>query len=264
MRFGAVAKIIEGLYLKALYGTSYVPPAPSQLGAVPLQLSGGVEGNPDLNSQSAQTPEGAIIFHYWKPLKLQLSVFYTKIENRVEFVQNGLVLTADNLTDSTSIGGTLSANFNWRFLFAKGDVALVKTKIEDPDLPSFTWTTVYADDIEGGRKSPNFPSILSHFNLGVRFPEYHFQVALIGAYVGERKSSYTNIVENRESYLLDSYMTLGAHIKSVDLRFFGNRETTFSLHGNNLTNTQYAHGGALGVDIPALGISAFLKISQEI
>ncbi|MBN2526849.1 MAG: TonB-dependent receptor [Deltaproteobacteria bacterium] len=264
MRFGAVGRIIDGLYLKALYGTSFVPPAPSQLGAVPLELNGGVQGNPNLESQSAQTPEAAIIFSYWKLLGLQLSVFYTKIENRVEFVQNGLFLTADNLSESTSVGGTFSADFKWKFFFSKADISLIKTEIQDPDNPSFTWQTVYGDDIEGERRSPNFPGVLGHLNLGVRFPEYHFQLAILGAYVGDRKSSYANINENRESYLLDPYFTLGANVRTLGLHLIGDRETVISLQGCNLTNSQYSHGGASGTDIPAMGVSAFLKLSQEI
>lgn len=264
MRLGAVAKIIDGLYVKGLYGTSFVPPAPNQLAAVPLQLSGGVEGNPELSSQYAQTPEAAVIFNYWKPLRIQATVFYTKIENRVEFVQNGRLLTADNLTDSRSIGGSFSADFKWKKFFSKGDISIQQTIVEDPALPSFTWQTVYSNDITGGRRSPNFPDVIAHLNLGLRFPEYHFQIVALGTVVGDRKSSYANIIENGESYLLKPYFTLGAHVRTLGLKLIPKRETSISLHGSNLTNTKYSHGGALGADIPAAGPSVFLQIEQEI
>ncbi|MBN2715804.1 MAG: TonB-dependent receptor [Deltaproteobacteria bacterium] len=264
MRLGAVTKIVDGLYLKGLFGTSFVPPAPNQLLAVPLRLNGGVEGNPELSSQYAQTPEAALIFNMWKPLRIQATIFYTRIENRVEFVQNGRLLTADNLTDSQSLGGSLSADFKWENFFTKGDVSLQQTIVEDPDLPSFTWQTVYANDIEGGRRAPNFPELLGHLNIGFRFPKYHFQIATLGTLVGDRKSSYANIIENGKSYLLDPYFLLGAHVRTIGLTPFGNRETTVSLHGDNLTNSKYSHGGALGVDIPAAGPSVFLQLEQEI
>ena len=264
MRFGAVTEIYDGIYLKGLYGTSFVPPAPNQLAAVPLRLNGGVEGNPELDSQYAQTPEAALIVHIWKPLRLQATIFYTRIQNRVEFVQNGRLLTADNLTDSQSLGGSFSADFKWERFFSKGDIAIQQTIVEDPESPSFTWQTVYSNDITGGRRSPNFPNLLAHLNFGFRFPVYHFQIAALGTYVGNRKSSYANIIENGKSYLLDPYFTLGAHIRTLGLHLFQNRETAVSLHGDNLTNAKYSHGGTLGVDIPAAGPSVFLQIAQEI
>ncbi len=263
-RYAAVFNILKGLHLKLLYGTSFVPPAPTQVGAIPLQLTGGVQGNPDLKSQYAKTPEVALVFSYWKPLRTEISFFYTEIENRVEFIQQGTMLSAENMTNTKSLGGSLSADFNWRFLFAGGDLSVQKTTIKDPDVVNFQWGQVYGDDIVGKRNPPNFPHIVSRLNAGVSFPRYYIQASISGMYVGERKSSFANIIANGESYLLDQYFTLGAHIRTLGIEIIPFRETVISLHGTNLTNNSFSHGGSLGVDIPSRGICLFLRLNQEL
>ncbi len=262
-RVAGVQKLFEQLHLKALVGTSFVPPAPSQLGAVPLVINGGVVGNPDLESQRARTLEGAALLRLVDMLKVDVTLFRTEIERRVENQPAGELLTARNLTDSESVGLEVSAELTYRPVTIKGDVALQRTELEEPEVVNFQWTTAYGQDVPGGNSPPNYPEMLGHLSLALDLPEVHAAGALTATYVGERKSSVANIRVNGESYLLDPYMLLGLHLRTLDVHLLPERLTEVSVHVDNMLNTQYAHGGARGVDIPALGRSAFLRLKQE-
>ena len=63
-RVAAVYSFLFGLSLKAMYGTSYVPPAPAQLETSPLRFEGGIVGNPELKSQKASTAELAVEYKH--------------------------------------------------------------------------------------------------------------------------------------------------------------------------------------------------------
>ena len=82
-------------------------------------------------------------------------------------------------------------------------------------------------------------------------------------YVGARKATLPNIVFNGESYELDPYFLLGAHLRTLDLQPAPGHTTEVSLHVENLLDTQYAHGGNWGVDIPGVGRSVFLRVKHE-
>ncbi|MCP4710288.1 MAG: TonB-dependent receptor, partial [Planctomycetes bacterium] len=63
LRAGTVYGILNNLHLKLLYGSSFVPPAPTQLNAVPIG-NDTVKGNSDLESQNAKTFEIAVDYTY--------------------------------------------------------------------------------------------------------------------------------------------------------------------------------------------------------
>jgi outer membrane cobalamin receptor len=82
-------------------------------------------------------------------------------------------------------------------------------------------------------------------------------------YIGERKSSAANLRYNGESYLLSDYATVDMTIKTLGLKIFKDRATTVSFHVTNLFDTRFAEAGYLGVDIPNVGRSLFLRLAQE-
>jgi iron complex outermembrane receptor protein len=262
-RAAGVYKVFEQLYLKVLAGTSFVPPAPSQLGAVPLVLNGGVVGNPDLESQQARTVEGAALVRPIDSLKVDVTVFRTDIERRVENQVTGELFTAQNMTDSKSVGVEVAAAWDYEPVSLKGDIAVQRTELDEPEVVNFQWTTAYGEDVPGGNSPPNFPNVLGHLSAGLTLPEFHAGGAVTATYVGERKASVANIRENGEAYVLDPYMVLGLHVRTLDVHLIPDRLTEVSAHVDNVLNAQYEHGGARGVDIPAMGRSVFVKMKQE-
>ena len=68
---------------------------------------------------------------------------------------------------------------------------------------------------------------------------------------------------NSGSYLLSDYVLLGLTVGTLGVGLMTNRETTLSLHVNNLLDIQYSEPGYLGVDIPGMPRSGFAKLTQE-
>jgi hypothetical protein len=137
-------------------------------------------------------------------------------------------------------------------------------RVDTPVNGGLVWPTVFAADVPGGYRLPNFPEVMGHLHLGVRMPEWYLQATVSGGYYGDRKSSFANSRINGTAYLLDPYQVLSFHVRTLGVHVLGENETVFSLHGTNVTNEQYSHGGALGVDIPAAGRSLYFGLVQDI
>jgi outer membrane receptor protein involved in Fe transport len=263
-RAATVLEILDELSVKAMIGTSFVPPAPSQLNAVPLVLDGGVQGNPDLESQTARTYEAAVLARPWRDLKLDLTVFTTEIFDRVENVSVGRLQRAVNLTDSRSRGFEVSSEWRHGWLTLQADVAYQQTTLDDPELSNFRWRLAYGEGAVGGKRPPNFPEVLSHQKVALTLPALHLEVAASGAYVSSRKATVANIALKGESYELEPYFVFGMHVRTLGISLLQDRITEFSVNGRNLLGAQYEHGGTYGVDIPAVGRSVFLRLKQEL
>jgi outer membrane receptor for ferrienterochelin and colicins len=263
-RGAAVFKVVDQLSLKAMLGTSFVPPAPSQLDAVPLVLDGGIEGNPKLESQTARTYEASVLTRPLDTLKLEATVFATQISNRVENISVGRLQRAVNMTDSQSRGLELSGEWRLRPLTFQADLAYQKTVLDDPEITNFRWELAYGDGAAGGKRPPNFPELMTHQRVTLTLPKGHFELSAIGQYVSSRKATISNITLNGESYVLDPYFVLGMHARTLGLSLLEDRVTELSLNVQNLLNAKYEHGGAHGVDIPALGRSVFVRFKQEL
>jgi outer membrane receptor protein involved in Fe transport len=263
-RAAGVFKVIDQLSLKAMMGTSFVPPAPSQLDAVPLVLDGGIEGNPDLESQKARTYEASVLGRPLDTLMLDATVFTTEISDRVENISVGRLQRAVNLTDSRSRGFELGGEWRVHPLTFQADLAYQETVLEDPEITNFRWELAYGDGAAGGKRPPNFPQVMSHQRVTVTLPQLHFEASVIGEYVSSRKATISNITRNGESYELDPYFTLGMHVRTLGVSLLKNRVSELSLSGRNLLNAKYEHGGTYGVDIPALGRTVFVRLKQEL
>jgi iron complex outermembrane receptor protein len=104
---------------------------------------------------------------------------------------------------------------------------------------------------------------MGHGEIGGSYERVHAQGSLRLTYVGARKSSMDNIMRNHRAYLLPSYFVLDLTIRSLDLKLLRGQATVISLHVNNVLDGRGAEPGALGVDIPRLGRTWFLRVLQE-
>jgi outer membrane receptor for ferrienterochelin and colicins len=263
-RLALVVQPRRSLYVKALYGTSFVPPTPTQLYAVPLRFDGGILGNSQLKNQTAKTAELQVGYKTKEFLDVAVNGFYTVIDNRIEFEAVGNQVEAKNLTTSHSWGFELSCNLNRKPVFARLAGSYENTTSDVPSPTPLWWNRVYAPNGPGGNQSLGFPALMANAALGVTFPRYHFETALSARAISSRKTSAANSYVAGKAYLLDSYYLLDFNVSSLDMRLIGKRLTKVSLHINNVFNQKYAEPGFLGVDIPSTGVGVFLNVTQEL
>jgi outer membrane receptor protein involved in Fe transport len=253
-----------GLSLKAVYGTSFVPPAPAQLETSPLRFEGGIVGNPDLKSQKASTAEFAVEYRHKEWFNVSLNGFYTEIKDRVEFVFTGNTLSAQNVAASRTLGTEFSARGFYSPIFSEINVSYQYTvPIDSPDLTPSWWRVLYSGDGPGGKRLLYCPAWLINGHLGAAFPQFFFQASMAVNYVGKRKSSAANLRYNGEAYLLSQYATVDMTLRTLGFKPFKDRTTTISIHINNVFNQRFSEAGYLGVDFPSIGRTMYLKLNQE-
>lgn len=266
-RAGAVYSILDNLTVKLLFGTSFVPPAAAQVNAVPIG-NDTVKGNPDLESQTANTVELSLNYTYKSVLSLMLNSFVTAIDDRVEFFDNGLNLVATNWTSSLTFGGELAFKLQLAPLFAQGHFSLQSTTVEEPENPLTEWFQVFPkNDKEHpwlSTQPPGYPIWRSDVQLGVRLPDYFLEAALSCQLVGMRKSSVANIrAAGEDAYYLPTYAIFDLNIRTLNLRLIGDRLTEISVKFSNLFNAKYSNPGNLGVDIPGMPFTFFVTLKQH-
>jgi outer membrane receptor for ferrienterochelin and colicins len=263
-RLALVYRLLDSLSAKAVYGTSYVPPAPAQLSSSPLRFDGGIVGNPDLKSQRAKSFELEMEYRHGDVFNLAINGFYTEIDDRAEFVLIGNQLTSRNLTTSHSVGGEATGKLFVGPVFSSLNLSYQHTTADTPDPEPPFWHTLYSDTGAGGSNPLYFPTWMGRWELGVNYPKYYIQASAAASYIGARKSSAANIIQHGSAYTLPSYVLVDLTIRSLDLKLLGDQTTTVSVHVNNLLDQRYAEGGYLGVDIPGLPRSVFVMLQQEL
>lgn len=100
------------------------------------------------------------------------------------------------------------------------------------------------------------------FSIGL--PEVYLRLTGIGRYVSQRGPSEQN-------YLLNDYKPYGfagffngdLAISSMNLKVFGPDETVARVLIRNLTNNQKSEPGPVGFDLPVVGRTTVLDLSQS-
>lgn len=259
-RVAGVLRPIDMLTIKTVAGSSFVPPALSQLYAAPLTLAGGVVGNPDLRTQRADTLELALTLLPAPGLRFGLTGYRTRVADRVEMVPGGALFVAENQTDSVTLGLELEGEYVNGDVRIEGSLSLQDTELAAPPLRNYRWDTVYGVD----RASANFPEWLAQLRAYWALPDSLFELAVSSLFVGKRKSTTENILMNGGLYYLPATAVLGLQLSTRDFRPWQPRETRVSLHVEDLFGTGYVSGGTLGADIPALGRRVYLRVLQEL
>jgi iron complex outermembrane receptor protein len=263
-RLALVVQPLPSIYIKGLYGTSFVPPTPVQLYAVPLRFDGGVLGNDQLKNQRARTAELQVGYKSKDALDVAVNGFYTLIDDRIEFEAVGNQMRATNLNTSHSYGMELSSSINRQPIFARVGASYQFTKSDVPSPTPLWWERLYAPGGPGGERSLDFPALMGSATVGVTLPRYHLQSAVTVRAVSSRKASAANSYVAGTTYLLDPYYLVDLNVSTLELRPFGRRLSTLSLHVNNVLGRSYSEPGYLGADLPSMGAAIFLKLTQEL
>lgn len=263
-RLAIVVQPLPSVYVKGIYGTSFVPPTPVQLYAVPLRFDGGVLGNDQLKNQRAKTAELQVGYKSKDFLDVAVNGFYTVIDDRIEFEAVGNQMSARNLTNSHSYGLELSSYANRKPFFGRLAASFQETTSDIPTPTPLWWGRLYSPSGPGGDKSLAFPTLMGNATVGLTLPRYHFETALSVRAVGSRKASAANSYVAGQTYLLDPYYLVDLNVSTLEVRLIGKRLTKCSLHVNNVLGHKYAQPGFLGADIPSAGVGVFLNVTQEL
>jgi outer membrane receptor for ferrienterochelin and colicins len=254
-RIGVVGSPRPDLHLKLLHGSAFQAPSPFLLHAV-ASASHDVVGNPDLRPQYVNTFEAQIEYQPLAALTLSTDVAYNLLDDKTEFIQQGINQIARNLTHAASLSWESQAELRFRqWLNAHLSFELQRT-ISGSVQPGYVGQIIGADQ-------SIYPRMLIHAGVAVQPGRLPVRAAVIGSYVGTRRASGTNILLNRSPYTLPPYMLLEATLATSGFRIIrhADQEVSFSVSGKNLLGATAAVPGFSGVDYPLAPRAVFVQMN---
>jgi hypothetical protein len=233
----------------------------------------GISGNRALDPQVAHTFEAALgssLFSSRWNVRLNILVngFFNLVHGKVEYIQSGNFIRADNSSDLRTAGIESSLKFAYRRAvtghvnYSWQKTAVSKCLLADPTLCRKNSELNYL-----------YPTHLLGFGAAYRSRLLRLRLSLYGYLVGERWASQSNRAENIPSasgagfdykaYSLPSYVVLNCAVSTFDLKLFAGRETVFSVALYNLLNTGIVEPGFNGIDTPGLGLTLMGSLQQR-
>lgn len=261
-RLAAVYHIAKTLSTKIMYGTSFNAPSSIQLYSNYL-APGGIVGNPDLEPERAKTLEWALMGKLSESITFNTNLFYTNIEDKIEYLlPYGQVsnITAKNVSNIYSAG--LEAELNVNILNSSSylNYSYQRSILEKTD--------PFLEEIR--LKTALYPTHLVKFGSILHLTKYFTNINIEGKYISSRIASdqnnfiYDPINYNINRYELDPYFLIDVIISSADVEIIENSKTRISIQIKNLLDTEYNYPGFKNYDIPGLGRTYFIKITQYI
>ena len=151
-----------------------------------------------------------------------------------------------------------------REFYAQVSASVQHTSLDDPEVPPAWWDLVYGQAGAGGASSPGFPASMGHATLGARLPALFIDANVSAHLAGERKASQANIRFANNRYVLEPFITLDAHVRTLEMKLLGDKVTSVSLRITNMFDTAHAEQGSLGIDIPQRQRTVFLQVAQDL
>jgi outer membrane receptor for ferrienterochelin and colicins len=243
-RLGLVSSPRPNLHAKLLHGTAFKAPSPLLLYAVPSS-SGDVVGNQDLAPQYVNTFEFQLAYDPIEMLSLSTDVAYSVVNDKTEFVQQGINKVARNVARA--------ATLSWESLieFKYGDWFRSYASLELQRTEQRTGQEGYAAQIIGTAGSI-YPRMMIHGGAVTQPPGLPVRAAVLASYIGTRRASGNNILLNAGVYSLPGYVLLGATLATRGFRVLRDpqQEVSFSVTGKNLLGSTGPTPGFDGVDYP--------------
>jgi outer membrane receptor for ferrienterochelin and colicins len=246
------------LVTKVIGGRAFQAPSAILLYAQPgFGVANNLIGNltlgadfPKLRPQSLSSVEAVAYLLMGDVAAFELSAFYQRLTDKIEFVAAGTDHIARNTGQSSYAGleSTLRLSF-WRLApFFSGNL-LRPLKTADPM----------------GPRLASFPEISATAGLDAEVllaPRIH--VNALVRYVGARGATAQNILQNfTNTYELPAYVSTDLNISTGRLSLLGETpKTRFSLSLRNLLDERHSEPGFGGYDVPAAGRSFFFEVQQ--
>jgi iron complex outermembrane receptor protein len=260
-RIGLVGSPLPNLHAKLLSGSAFQAPSPFLLYAVPAAV-GDVVGNPQLRPQFVNTLEFQLSYQPRPAFDLSSAVAYNRLDDKTEFVQQGINRIARNITRSNSLSWESKAEVQYREWFnANLSFELSHTEVKSGQNGQNDGYFGQIIGTEGGI----YPQMMVHAGLASQLGPLPGRAALRGSYIGQRRASSTNIVLGARAYTLPAYFLLDFNVSTDGIRLFRHldQEISFSLSGKNLLNTIGPAPGFTGVDYPLAPRSFFLQVNLQ-
>ncbi|NOQ25286.1 MAG: TonB-dependent receptor [Bacteroidales bacterium] len=259
-RLAAVYNIFENLSTKIMYGTSFNAPSSVQLYTNSIS-PGGIVGNPDLKPERAKTLEWALMGKIIKDVNFSTSLFYTQIDNKIEYLlPYGQIsnITAENVSSISSAGIEAELNASMYNNTAYINYSYQKSILNktDPILENIQINTAL------------YPNQIIKFGDIVHLKKLYSNINIEGKYISSRIASdqnnfvYDPINYSTSRYELDPYFILDLSISSSELEIFKKSTSRICLKVQNLLNTSFYYPGFSNYDIPGLGRTYYVRLTQ--
>jgi outer membrane receptor for ferrienterochelin and colicins len=254
-RIGLVSSPRPNLHLKLLHGSAFQAPSPFLLHAV-ASSTRDVVGNPLLRPQYVNTVEVQV---EWEPrpfLTLSTDVAYNLIDDKTEFIQQGINQIARNVAHTASLSWESQAELRFRQWLNAHLTCQLQRTVAGTVLPGYAGQVIGDDDSIA-------PRVLVHAGVAAQPMNLPLRAAVIVSYVGTRRASGTNILLNGGPYTLPPYTVLEANLATSGFRIIRHpdQEVSFSLNAKNVLGTTGAAPGFSGVDYPLAPRALFLQMN---
>jgi outer membrane receptor protein involved in Fe transport len=245
-------------YAKLLLGTSFKAPSDDQLYAQPT-YEGALKGNALLDEQRATT--GELVLGYDRPGSFAVSAagFFTRVEDKVEFLPTGTALEANNVGRLDTMGVEVEGKVRRRITRAAevsvwGNVSLVRI---DKQIRSVVATT----------EDEPYPAIMANAGLDAAIPRRKVRIDAELNLVGVTPQTGSNrLIAERlgtEAEDLPAYALVSLAVSSMNWRPIGRKETILSARLTNALDTRYAQPGTGGNNIPGYGRAWWVQLTQQ-
>jgi iron complex outermembrane receptor protein len=256
-RGAAVYKWRPWLITKLIAGRAFQSPTGVLMFAQPgFGVENNVIGNltprssvPRLRPQTLSSVEATVYAMFWRFAVLEVSGFYQKIADKIDFVSAGTDYVARNLGEEAFVGleGTLQFSLDSFRPFL-----------------SIAWLHATSGPQQGQGQLVAYPELRGTGGFDVAFerPNLHLNTRL--NVVGPRGSTAINTVFNgAHSYSLPGYATVDFALTTGGLPLLGDQaRTTLALSAHNLFDQRHSEPGFGGYDLPAPGRRALFELRQ--
>jgi len=246
----------EGAFsAKLLGGTSYKAPSAEQLFTQPMAVMD-IRGSPALRPQHAYTVEASGSWRLPSQLgEVTANAYFMSVADRVEYVQTGLYLQAQNVQDEFVVGGELDARVTpVRWLQLRLGLGVARSIAVEANQ-----TIVGLPEV----RNALFPVLQAHASASFILPG-EIRLTPEVSWISERAASQSNALQNGNAYAVPAYLSLGLAASTPTWRWLGDRGTSFTLRLSDLLNRRWAEPGFGGVDVPTQGITGLLTLTQEL
>lgn len=255
-------------YLKFAYGSSYKAPTPYQLYHERVTKKGTI-GQASLTPQTADTFEGMVGYDILEGLEVTVGAYLLQTKNLVTSFRGSVSGIESRNADGSSVGLEMNIKYDLEDWLKLGLNAsyLVSGETTPQQLASETEFTFEHSAFNNTVALARFPKLSANFSAVANLDEYYLRVATNVYFVGERDASLLNnmIYDPQKldnTYALDPYVLVRLNISTMDVFLLSDDyETVFGFMF--LGGTKQADPGMGGIDIPGMGPSVFLKVTQQ-
>lgn len=237
--------------VKFLYGSSFKAPSAEQLYGYPIE-DFDIRGNPDLQEQRAQTGEIAGTVELGQAGALLANAFVTAIDGRVEYLQQGLWLSAQNALSEVYVGGEVEATVGAEGFQARVGVGVARSVVQ-----------TRAEGVFAGEPfAAPFPDWQVHLMPSWTWAKVGLRVAPEASIIGPRPASQSNVLEAGEQYKLPLAVQTAFSVGFPRVYLFGQAPTGVVVRGTDLFESGPIDPGFGGIDYPRSGRTFWLTLTQ--